>query len=81
MCKINESLRTDVSDIKEFHKYLVFYGPDENDVGIKGVRSDAPECAKEAFIKWYRENNRYENGRLRPLSESMRRKLIINVDC
>jgi hypothetical protein len=64
--------------IRAFNKYLVFYGPTEGKCGVKGIRSDAPQEAIDAFVDWYRKNNRYENGRLRPLSDAMVRKLLID---
>lgn len=77
MCSENETIKHTWNDIKNFNKYLVFYSSDEEKTGIKGIRSDAPQEAIDDFIEWYRDNNRYENGRIRPLSEAMVRKLII----
>ena len=34
---------------------------------VKGIRADAPTEIIDQFIQWYRENNRYESGRLRPV--------------
>ncbi len=63
-----------------FSRYLVMYGPDEDGTGIKGIRSDAPREAIEAFLEWYRCENRYENGRKLSLSKKRIRALIIEVD-
>lgn len=46
-----------------FSRYLVMYGPEENGTGIKGIRADAPPEIIDAFIEWYRDTHRYENGR------------------
>lgn len=79
MCKTNESTIVDLAQIRSFNKYLVFYSDEEHRSGIKGIRSDAPKEAIDEFIEWYRDNHRYENGRLRPLSEAMKRKLMVDV--
>ena len=62
-----------------FSRYLVMYGPDEGGTGIKGIRSDAPKEAIEAFLEWYRCENRYENGRKLSLSKKRIRALIVDV--
>lgn len=62
-----------------FSRYLVMYGPDEDGTGIKGIRSDAPPEAIEAFLEWYRCENRYENGRKLALSKKRIRALIVDV--
>ena len=62
-----------------FSRYLVMYGPDEDGTGIKGIRSDAPEEAIEAFLEWYRCENRYENGRKLSLSKKRIKALIVDV--
>ncbi|MGN1044641.1 MAG: hypothetical protein ACI4Q9_01630 [Candidatus Methanomethylophilaceae archaeon] len=46
---------------------------------MKGIRSDAPDDAKAAFIMWYRMNNRYPNGRMIPTNDQRLKKLIIDV--
>ena len=56
------------------------YSPEEDGTGIKGIRSDAPKEAIEAFLEWYRCENRYENGRKLALSKKRIRALIIDVD-
>lgn len=80
MCSIEESVRKGWEDVGRFNKYLVFYSSEEEETGIKGIRADAPQDVIDDFIEWYRNTNRYENGRLRPLSAAMVRKLIINVE-
>ncbi len=55
------------------------YGPDEDGTGIKGIRSDAPKEAIDAFLEWYRCENRYENGRKLSLSKKRIRALIVDV--
>ncbi len=50
--------------VRIFNKYLVCYGPDEPHTGIKGIRSDAPPEVIEAYLQWYRDNNRYKSGRM-----------------
>lgn len=62
----------------KFNRYLVFYGPGEENTGLKGIRSDAPEDIIDEFIAWYRDHNRYENGRLRP-EGIVRRSVLIDV--
>ena len=64
---------------KVFSPYVVMYGPNEAKTGIRGVRSDAPDDAKEAFILWYRMNNRYPNGRMIPTNDQRLKRLIIDV--
>ena len=62
-----------------FSRYLVMYGPDEDGTGIKGIRSDAPQEAIDAFLEWYRCENRYENGRKLALSKKRIKSLIVDV--
>lgn len=62
-----------------FSRYLVMYGPDEDGTGIKGIRSDAPREAIDAFLEWYRCENRYENGRKLALSKKRIKSLIVDV--
>ena len=64
---------------ESFSRYLVMYGPDEDGVGIKGIRSDAPKEAIDAFLEWYRCENRYENGRKLALSKKRIKSLIVDV--
>lgn len=80
MCNNKESGKTGWEQVVKFNKYLVFYSNEEEGTGIKGIRSDAPQEAIDGFIEWYRDTNRYENGRLRPLSDAMVRKLVISVE-
>ena len=63
-----------------FSRYLVMHGPDEDGTGIKGIRSDAPEEAIKAFLEWYRDENRYENGRKLSLSKKRIKALIVDVE-
>lgn len=63
--------------ISRFNRYLVFFGPGEEGSGVKGIRADAPDDVIEEFFQWYRDRNRYENGRLKPLSKAARERLII----
>lgn len=74
--KLNET-GTNYDDIRTFNRYLVV-GRGENGYELKGIREDAPESAINDFIRWYRENNRYENGRLRP-EGIVRKSMIIPV--
>lgn len=62
-----------------FMPYLVMYGPNEANIGIKGIRSDAPKEAIDAFILWYRDTHRYSNGRMLNANDARLRKLIIDV--
>lgn len=80
MCRIEESVKKGWEEVGKFNKYLVFYSSEEEETGIKGIRSDAPKEVIEDFIEWYRNTNRYENGRMRPLSDAMIRKLVIDVE-
>lgn len=66
--------------IAKFNRYLVTYGPEDEQTGIKGIRSDAPEEAIEAFIEWYRDEHRYENGRKFNKTSKKIRNLVIDVD-
>ena len=62
-----------------FMPYLVMYGPNEANVGIKGIRSDAPKEAIDAFILWYRDNHRYSSGRMMNANDARLKKLIVDV--
>ena len=62
-----------------FSPYLVMYGPNEANVGIKGIRSDAPKEAIDAYLLWYRDNHRYPNGRMINANDARLSKLIIDV--
>ncbi len=64
-------------EVRKYSKYLVIDGSDGG-YRIMGIRSDAPAEAIDGFIAWYRDKNRYENGRLRPES-AVRKKCIIRV--
>lgn len=68
-----------IDEMRRFNRYLVFYGNDEGRSGIKGIRSDAPPELIDEFIEWYRDRNRYPNGRLRPKTASLIRELVIEV--
>lgn len=63
----------------DFVQYLIMYGPDEANVGIKGIRSDAPEDAKEKFFLWYRDRHRYDSGRMMNKDDPRLKLLIIDV--
>ena len=52
--------------MKMFGKYIVIDAGEVDYYRIKGIRADAPAEIIDDFIQWYRENNRYESGRLRP---------------
>lgn len=65
--------------VRKFNRYLVMFGPDEGRTGIKGIRSDAPEEAKEAYIEWFRDKNRYPNGRKYSRSSRFVQDQIIDV--
>ena len=67
------------SNTDSFSRYLVMYGPDEDGTGIKGIRSDAPKEAIEAFLEWYRCENRYENGRKYNRTSAKIKALVIDV--
>ena len=70
----------DISDdkVKRFMRYLVIDAGDSGSYRIKGIRSDAPPEMIDEFIRWYRDRNRYENGRLRP-EGLVRKSCIIQV--
>ena len=72
-CDTEEQLE----EIRRFSKYLVI---DTEDGGyrIAGIRADAPANVIEEFVRWYRKNNRYENGRLRPV-DVVRKMCIVPV--
>lgn len=65
--------------VKKFNKYLVMFGPDDGRTGIRGIRSDAPEEAKEAYIEWFRDRNRYPNGRKYSRNSRFVQEQIIDV--
>ncbi len=77
MCGTKDSSEQD-EEVRRFSKYLVIDAGGEDGYRIVGIRSDAPADMIDGFIKWYRENNRYENGRLRPES-IVRKKCIVRV--
>ena len=62
---------------RKFSRYLVI---DSGSGGyrIRGIRSDAPKDMIDEFVDWYRDNNRYENGRLRP-ERIVRKSCIVQV--
>ena len=74
MKDVTESMR----DVRSFNKYLLFYGPGEMKSGLKGIRSDAPPRAIDDFLQWYRENNRFSNGRMRS-KENVTRNLVFET--
>ncbi len=47
------------SNVKEFWEYLQF---EEDGIGIKGIRADAPESAKKAYAEWAKQQE--ENNKL-----------------
>ena len=56
-----------VDQMALFWDYLIFYPEEDEDGfdgvhygGIKGIRDDAPQSAKEAFIKYQEERKRAE---------------------
>ena len=61
----NEERNCDQEKMRRFNRYLVI-DAGEDGYRIRGIRSDAPSEIIDEFIQWYRENNRYESGRLRP---------------
>lgn len=74
MCRAS-GIVANMNEIRTFNKYLVFYDGTDDRFGLRGISSNAPPEAIDDFISWYRDNNRYENGRLRP--ESIVRKTMI----
>ena len=79
MCRIEETVKQNWDKVAKFNKYLVFYSPEEEGRGIKGISSDAPPELIKEFIDWYRNTYRYENGRKRPLSDALVRKIVIDT--
>lgn len=67
--------------IEQFNKYLVMYESNENKTGIKGIRGDAPKSVIEAFIDWYRDTYRYDNGRKYDKHSKKITGLILDVGC
>ena len=70
--------RGSLDEVRSFNKYLLFYGPEDERSGLKGIRSDAPPEVIEDFLQWYRDNNRYPNGRMRP-KDRVFKELVIDV--
>lgn len=68
------------SRFRIFNRYLVCYGPDEGRTGVKGIRSDAPSEAIEAYIDWFRDTHRYPNGRKYNKDSRFVRDQIIDVE-
>lgn len=66
-----------LEEIRRYSRYLVI---DTGDGGyvIEGIRADAPSEVIEEFVSWYRKNNRYENGRLRPV-DVVRKMCVVPV--
>ena len=62
-----------------FLPYIEMYGPNEAKTGIKGIRSDAPAEAIEAFMLWYRDNHRYSSGRMMNPDDKRLQTLIIDI--
>lgn len=73
-------MKSSKDSIDLFWSYLVMYGPNEAKVGIRGIRSDAPKEAIDAFLFWYRDQHRYKNGRMMCTTDDRVLKLIIDVD-
>ena len=65
MCTDNDNGEGNAK-LRRFNRYLVIDAGVDGAYRVRGIRSDAPADMIEEFIGWYRENNRYENGRLRP---------------
>ena len=65
-----------LEEVRKYSRYLVIDTKDG--YRIAGIRSDAPVDMIEDFISWYRKNNRYENGRLRPV-DVVRKMCIVPV--
>lgn len=65
-----------LEEIRKYSRYLVI--DTEDGYRIAGIRADAPADVIEEFISWYRENNRYENGRLRPV-DVVRKMCVVPV--
>ena len=72
MCKVS------LDEVRSFNKYLLFYGAMDEKSGLRGIRADAPHEVIEDFLQWYRENNRYPNGRMRA-KDRVFKELVINV--
>ncbi|MBQ6547944.1 MAG: hypothetical protein IJL79_03255 [Candidatus Methanomethylophilaceae archaeon] len=68
----------DNTEIRSMSRYLVIEAGDNGAYRVKGIRSDAPAQMIDEFIAWYRRNNRYENGRLRP-EKIVRKHCVITV--
>ena len=65
-----------LEEIRKYSRYLVI--DTEDGYRIAGIRADAPADVIEGFISWYRQNNRYENGRLRPV-DVVRKMCVVPV--
>ena len=65
-----------LEEIRKYSRYLVI--DTEDGYRIAGIRADAPVDVIEDFISWYRKNNRYENGRLRPV-DVVRKMCVVPV--
>ena len=65
-----------LEEIRKYSRYLVIDTGDG--YRIAGIRADAPADVIEEFVSWYRENNRYENGRLRPV-DVVRKMCVVPV--
>ncbi len=65
-----------LEEIRKYSRYLVI--DTEDGYRIAGIRADAPADVIEDFISWYRKNNRYENGRLRPV-DVVRKMCVVPV--
>ena len=65
-----------LEEVRKYSRYLVI--DTEDGYRIAGIRADAPADVIEDFISWYRKNNRYENGRLRPV-DVVRKMCVVPV--
>ena len=77
MCEIRDN-GEDNAKLRRFNRYLVIDAGEDGAYRVKGIRSDAPAEMIEEFVGWFRERNRYDNGRLRP-KDIVRRACVIQV--
>ena len=77
MCVIRDNEKEN-EKLRRFNRYLVIDAGADGAYRIKGIRSDAPADMIEEFVGWYRERNRYDNGRLRP-KDTVRKACVIQV--
>ena len=64
--------------LRRFNRYLVIDAGGDGAYRIRGIRSDAPSDMIEEFVGWYRDRNRYKNGRLRP-KDVVKKACVIEV--